>query len=54
MNVAGIAGAGDPQRELNESDREFHDEKRSPRYESESTLFSVVRSNTDTFDTPVL
>ncbi|GAA5856718.1 hypothetical protein JCM5353_003812 [Sporobolomyces roseus] len=34
MNVAGIAGAGDPQRELNESDREFHDEKRSPRYET--------------------
>jgi len=44
MNVAGIAGAADPQRELNESDTEFHDEKRSPPDGSESPPFLPICS----------
>jgi hypothetical protein len=34
MQSAAIAGAADPQLELNESEKQFHDDKLSPRYSS--------------------
>lgn len=40
MQSAALAGAADPQRELNETEKDFHDSKVSPRYDC--TLHSLL------------